>query len=70
MVDPSIYDDLRTVLGNVKRNKVLQELVRMTVTSNGSVDKVGRPPDGKPLTLQPAAPAPTAGSATEQAGAK
>src|SRR5262249_56099138 len=25
VVDPSVYDDLRTVLGNVKRNKVLQE---------------------------------------------
>jgi phospholipid/cholesterol/gamma-HCH transport system substrate-binding protein len=32
VVDPSIYDDLRTVLGNVKRNKVLQELVRITVS--------------------------------------
>jgi len=70
VVDPSIYDDLRTVLGNVKRNKVLQELVRMTVSNSGSVDKVGRPPDGKPLTLQPAAPAPATSGAAEQAGAK
>jgi hypothetical protein len=68
IVDPESLS--LTVLGNVKRNKVLQELVRMTVTSNGSVEKVGRPPDGKPVTLQPAARPPTPDSGAEQAGAK
>src|SRR5262249_35459109 len=58
VVDPSVYDDLRTVLGNVKRNKILQELVRMTVSNTGSMDKVGRPPDGKPPGEAAAAPAP------------
>jgi len=74
VVDPSVYDDLRTVLGNVKRNKILQELVRMTVSNSASVDKVGRPPDGKPVTLQPAtAPPPPAApptSAADPTGAK
>ncbi|HZX41914.1 MAG TPA: hypothetical protein VFE93_08760, partial [Myxococcaceae bacterium] len=57
VVDPSVYDDLRTVLGNVKRNKVLQELVRITVSSKGGVEHAGRPPDGKPMTKVSPAPA-------------
>jgi len=57
VVDPSVYDDLRAVLGNVKRNKVLQELVRITVSSKGGVEHAGRPPDGKPMTKVSPAPA-------------
>ncbi|MGZ6081802.1 MAG: MlaD family protein, partial [Myxococcaceae bacterium] len=57
VVDPSVYDDLRTILGNVKRNKVLQELVRITVSNRGSVDQIGRPTDGRPVsTVSPPAP--------------
>ena len=48
VVDPSVYDDLRTVLGNVKRNKVLQELVRITVSNKGGLEQAGRPTDGHP----------------------
>jgi phospholipid/cholesterol/gamma-HCH transport system substrate-binding protein len=50
VVDPSVYDDLRTVLGNVKRNRALQELVRITVSNRGGMEQVGRPTDGRPLS--------------------
>jgi phospholipid/cholesterol/gamma-HCH transport system substrate-binding protein len=60
VVDPSIYDDLRTVLGNVRRNKVLQELVRITVSNKGGLEQAGRPIDGRPLdTVSQPPPAPT-----------
>ena len=58
VVDPSIYDDLRTVLGNVKRNKVLQELVRITVSNRGSLEQAGRPVDGKPTSNVAPPPSP------------
>jgi len=41
--DPSVYDDLRTILGNVKRNYVLRELVRMTISNGGAAQKAGQP---------------------------
>jgi phospholipid/cholesterol/gamma-HCH transport system substrate-binding protein len=44
--DPSVYDDLRTILGNLKRNRILRELVRMTVTNDGSLNKAGQPVGG------------------------
>ncbi len=56
VVDPSVYDDLRTVLGNVKRNKVLQELVRITVSNKGGLEQSGRPTDGKSPSTGAAAP--------------
>src|SRR5262249_26727618 len=57
VVDPSVYDDLRTVLGNVKRNKALQELVRITVSNKGGLEQTGRPTDGKPVsTVAPPSP--------------
>ena len=31
LVDPSVYDDLKTVLGNVQRNDVLRSLVRYSI---------------------------------------
>jgi phospholipid/cholesterol/gamma-HCH transport system substrate-binding protein len=63
-VDPSVYDDLRTVLGNVKRNKVLQELVRITVSNKGGLEQAGRPTDGRPVnTVSEPPPAPPASTA-------
>jgi phospholipid/cholesterol/gamma-HCH transport system substrate-binding protein len=61
VVDPSVYDDLRTVLGNVKRNKVLQELVRITVSNRGGLEEAGRPTNGKPLST--VSPPPTSAPA-------
>ena len=58
VVDPSVYDDLRTVLGNVKRNKVLQELVRITVSNRGGLEQAGHPVDGRPVSTVSPPPAP------------
>jgi phospholipid/cholesterol/gamma-HCH transport system substrate-binding protein len=58
--DPSVYDDLRTILGNLKRNRILRELVRMTVTNDGSLNKAGQPVGGSDVrTVPPPPPAPT-----------
>jgi len=42
IADPTIYEDLRTVLGNVKRNRVLRALVRFTVSNREELDQVGQ----------------------------
>ncbi len=49
LVDPSIYEDLKTVLGNIDRNQVLRALVRYTIKQD----------EGKssPATEPPPAPA-------------
>lgn len=58
--DPSVYDDLRTILGNLKRNRILRELVRMTVTNDGSLNKAGQPAGSSGVqTVPPPPPAPT-----------
>jgi phospholipid/cholesterol/gamma-HCH transport system substrate-binding protein len=56
--DPSVYDDLRTILGNLKRNRILRELVRMTITNDGSLQKAGQPVGGSapPPSLAPPPP--------------
>jgi phospholipid/cholesterol/gamma-HCH transport system substrate-binding protein len=56
--DPSVYDDLRTILGNLKRNHILRELVRMTVTNDGSLNKAGKPEGGSTVPPPPPAPPP------------
>jgi phospholipid/cholesterol/gamma-HCH transport system substrate-binding protein len=56
--DPSVYDDLRTILGNLKRNRILRELVRWTVSNGGELDKAGQPVGGAGLPPSPAPPAP------------
>lgn len=47
LVDPSVYEDMKTVLGNIERNKVFKALVRMTIKE----DDIRRP--GKPAKLSP-----------------
>ncbi len=42
IADPTIYEDLRTVLGNVKRNRLLRALVRFTVNNREDLDQVGQ----------------------------
>jgi phospholipid/cholesterol/gamma-HCH transport system substrate-binding protein len=48
--DPTVYEDLKDILGNVKRNRLLRELVRFSI-SNGekeTLDKTGKPlPEAK-----------------------
>ena len=47
MVDPSVYEDLKVVLGNVERNKALRALVRYSIrrdeSSGGVHDNVAAP---------------------------
>jgi phospholipid/cholesterol/gamma-HCH transport system substrate-binding protein len=47
MVDPSVYEDLKVVLGNVERNKALRALVRYSIrrdeSSGGVHDTVAAP---------------------------
>ncbi|MDY7230195.1 MlaD family protein [Hyalangium rubrum] len=40
--DPTVYEDLRQVLGNVKRNRVLRALVRFSVNNREELDQVGK----------------------------
>jgi phospholipid/cholesterol/gamma-HCH transport system substrate-binding protein len=40
--DPTVYEDLRQVLGNVKRNRVLRALVRFTLNNREELDQVGK----------------------------
>jgi phospholipid/cholesterol/gamma-HCH transport system substrate-binding protein len=54
--DPSVYDDLRTILGNLKRNRVLRELVRMTVTNDGELNQAGQPVGGSGVQKVPPPP--------------
>ena len=53
--DPTVYDDLREVLGNVKRNRILRALVRFSVSNNESLDQVGKPQTA-PTPLTPSEP--------------
>ncbi|NOK12371.1 MlaD family protein, partial [Corallococcus exercitus] len=55
--DPTVYDDLREVLGNVKRNRILRALVRFSVSNHESLDQVGAPQTA-PTPLTPAAALP------------
>lgn len=43
--DPTVYEDLKEILGNIKRNRLLRELVRFSI-SNGereTLEKTGKP---------------------------
>ena len=45
--DPTVYEDLKEILGNVKRNRVLRELVRYSISNTEALDKVGKPTGDK-----------------------
>lgn len=45
--DPTVYEDLKEILGNVKRNRVLRELVRFSISNSEQLDKAGKPVDKK-----------------------
>ncbi len=42
--DPTIYEDLKTILGNIKRSRLLRSIIRMTIRSDGLG---ARPPSPK-----------------------
>jgi phospholipid/cholesterol/gamma-HCH transport system substrate-binding protein len=40
--DPTVYEDLRQVLGNVKRNRLLRALVRFSIGNREDLDQIGK----------------------------
>ncbi|MBN1206673.1 MAG: MCE family protein [Myxococcaceae bacterium] len=50
LTDPTIYEDLRQVLGNVKRNRVLRALVRFSVNNREELDQIGKVKEEKQET--------------------
>ena len=48
LVDPSVYEDIKSVVGNLERNQVLRALVRYSIKAD----------EGKPRGASPQAPAP------------
>jgi len=40
LVDPSVYEEMKTVLGNIERSTLLKELIRMTIKE----ESLARPP--------------------------
>ncbi len=59
--DPTVYEDLREVLGNVRRNRILRALVRFSLNNREDLEKMGEPQKAeKPVAKGPVAPAPEA----------
>ncbi|HKU38550.1 MAG TPA: MlaD family protein [Polyangiales bacterium] len=50
VVDPSVYEDMKTVLGNIERNTLLKSLIRMTIKQE---DFVRPAVEAKPVAAQP-----------------
>lgn len=40
--DPTVYDDLKTILGNVKRNRILRALVRYSLSNRDEIEAYGQ----------------------------
>jgi phospholipid/cholesterol/gamma-HCH transport system substrate-binding protein len=43
LVDPSLYEDLKSAVGNVERNQVLRALVRYSIRADESKPKIETP---------------------------
>ncbi|MFK7989694.1 MAG: MlaD family protein [Sandaracinaceae bacterium] len=43
LVDPSIYEDVKRLVGNLQRNEILRSLVRYSIREDGQVDPRPRP---------------------------
>jgi phospholipid/cholesterol/gamma-HCH transport system substrate-binding protein len=41
--DPTVYESLREILGNIKRNRILRALVRMSISNGENLEDVGKP---------------------------
>lgn len=75
--DPTVYEDLREVLGNVKRNRILRALVRFSLNNREDLEQMGKvervEPGTKPAAEPKGAEAPAmggAGTSAEPGGAK
>jgi len=55
--DPTVYEDLREVIGNVKRNRILRALVRFSLSNREDLEQVGKVERVEPRSEAPA-PAP------------
>ena len=62
LVDPSVYEDMKAVLGNVQRNDVLRALVRYSIKQDEKKPEV-RVGAGDPPAALPASSAPRAATA-------
>jgi phospholipid/cholesterol/gamma-HCH transport system substrate-binding protein len=62
LVDPSVYEDLKLVLGNVERNKALRALVRYSIRKDEGTPKVSDPDPGTAREKSPRPP-PSSGAA-------
>ncbi|WP_373048510.1 MlaD family protein [Vulgatibacter sp.] len=40
--DPTVYEDLKGILGNVKRNRILRELVRYSISQSDEIEQYGK----------------------------
>jgi len=40
--DPTVYEDLKGILGNVKRNRILRELVRYSISKQDEIERFGK----------------------------
>lgn len=40
--DPTVYEDLKSILGNVKRNRILRELVRFSISQSDEIESYGK----------------------------
>ena len=47
MNDPTVYEDLKEILGNIKRNRLLRGLVRLSISNEEDFEKVGKTPPAK-----------------------
>ncbi|MCC6897407.1 MAG: MCE family protein, partial [Polyangiaceae bacterium] len=61
LVDPSVYEDLKMVLGNVERNKAVRALVRYSIKQDETRPKVEVKDPGAP-------PPPASAAAAAQKG--
>lgn len=68
LVDPSVYEDLKLVLGNVERNKALRALVRYSIKQDDTTPRV-HDPDSRVTNGAAAAPSgPTLEGAARASG--
>ncbi|NOJ78036.1 MlaD family protein [Myxococcus xanthus] len=69
--DPTVYEDLREVIGNVKRNRILRALVRFSLSNRQDLEQVGKVKGVEPRSEAPvAAPAGTPPSAPGEPAAQ
>jgi phospholipid/cholesterol/gamma-HCH transport system substrate-binding protein len=64
LVDPSVYEDIKMLLGNVERNRALRALVRYSIQRDEKVQSV-QVRDGHAVSDAPAASGKLSGSARE-----